>query len=64
MRDKHYKPYCYKLAEETNEQIKKLSKENNVSKNLLFLSFIQLTKKYGLPKMQQTVARKNKNSNN
>ena len=58
MRDKHYKLYCYRLDDKTNEQIKILSKKHNLSKNLLFLGLINLGKKYGLPEMQKSNGKK------
>jgi hypothetical protein len=57
MRDKEYKPYSFRLSEKTNDNLKKLAKEHNVSLNILFALLINLEKKYGLPKMQ------NKNGN-
>lgn len=52
MRDKEYRPYCYRLSVRTNEELKKLAKDNDMSLNLLFASLINLQQKYGLPKMQ------------
>ena len=60
MKDKQYKPFCYRLNEKTNEEIKKIAQENNVSKNLLFVGFIKLVKKYGLPKMSNEIKKKKK----
>jgi len=42
-----YKSYAFRISEETNNELKKLAVENNLSKNQLFIKMIKLTKKYG-----------------